>query len=576
MSAPRPPFVEEVLAGLAPDQRAHAERIADAYFAKHGALYAATADSGAIRRIWEAARDEARAPSEAEPDPSGQSREAWQEPIPLTDVRGLPDFPTTLLPAWLRDFVDDVATEIQTPRCVPAMIALSVVAAAVARKVALHVRDNWTEALNLYTVTALGPANLKTPAFKMACAPLETFERVKAAEARPAVVQAENKKANLKAQLEATRKQAARAKTEVERHDAERDTDELARQLAEFRLPRSPQLIANDVTEESIGKLLMENDGRIAIMSDEGGPFRNMAGRYQNNGAPIFEAFKHAHNAGTVRVNRAGRELVHVPVAAITLALMVQPALLRSLRQTSEFRAEGLLARFLYAVPESMVGARNLRAKGVPIDVAAAYRDQVKALLSMPFGSDLDGATAPHVMELTPEARERLIVLREGLEPRLGRGGDLSHVGDWAGKLAGATARIAALLHLSQLADRPEPWRTPVTVEAMDAAIAISRDFLIPHALVAFSLIGGSPASDLAEVILPWIRRHGAARFTKRDLHRHMRRQVTDPKEWDAALALLVEHSWIREIAGEPNPKGGRPFREYEVNPAALTERGAR
>ncbi len=575
MSAHRPHFVGEIFAGLTPGQRAHAERIIDAYFAKHGALYPETADPDAIRRIWAAARDEARAPSAAQPDPSGQCPEGWQEPIPLTDIRGLPDFPTTLLPTWLRNFVDAVATEIQTPRCVPAMICFSVLSAALARKVAIHVRDNWAEPLNTYVAIALGPSNLKTPAFKMACSPLEIFERTKAAELRPAIVQSENARANLHALLEATRRRAARGKTEVERRDATRETEKLAEQLADLRVPRAPQLIANDVTEESLGKLLAENDGRIAVMSDEGGPFRNMAGRYQKNGAPVFESFKHGHNAGTVRVNRAGRELVHVPNAAITLALMVQPSVLRSLRQTTEFRGEGLLARFLYAVPESMVGTRNLRAQGVPLNVAQEYRDRVTALLCLPFGTNEDGAAAPNLMELTAEARERLIAFRESLEPRLGRGGDLSHVADWAGKLAGATGRIAALLHLSELAGGPEPWRTPVTTEAMDAGVAIAQQFLLPHGLAAFSVIGGGQTSDLAEEILGWIRRRRVGQFTKRDLHRHMRRQVEGSKEWDAPLGLLVEHVWVREIEGEPNPKGGRQSKEFEVNPAVFTERGA-
>jgi hypothetical protein len=251
---------------------------------------------------------------------------------------------------------------------------------------------------------------------------------------------------------------------------------------------------------------------------------------------------------------------------------MVQPSVLRSLRQTTEFRGEGLLARFLYAVPESMVGARDLRARGVPLDVARAYQERVKELLCLPFACDEEGAAAPHVMELTYEAQELLISFRESLEPRLGRGGDLSHLSDWAGKIAGAAGRIAALLHLARLAGRPEPWSIPVTAEAMDAGIAIAREFLIPHALAAFSMIGGGPTSDLAEEILAWIRRHRVTRLTKREVHRHLRRQVNDPKEWDAPLALLVEHGWLREIEAEPNPKGGRPSREYAVNLAGLTE----
>lgn len=573
MSAPRPPFVQDILAPLTPPQRAHAQRVADAYFAKHGALYAETAEPQAIRRIWEAVRDDVLAAPDAPLHVSENGREGWSEPIPLTDTRGLPDFPTEQLTPWLRDFVDGVATEIQTPRCVPAMVALSVVSAALARKVVLHVRHNWMEPLNLYTAAALGPSNLKTPAFKMACSPLEQFERERSAAMRDEIVKAENTRANLLAQLEAARRKAARAKSEVDRSDAMEETEDLAKRLAGHHVPRAPQLVASDVTEESLGKLLAENHGRIAVMSDEGGPFRNMAGRYQKSNSPVFDTFKHGHNAGTVRVNRVGREPVHVPNVAITLALMVQPAVLRSLKQTSEFRGEGLLARFLYAVPESLVGSRKLRTSGVSPQVVAAYRDRVMALLSLPFASDDEGGLAAHVMELTEEARDLLLKFREELEPRLGRGGDLSHVSDWAGKLAGATARIAAILHLSTLTGHAEPWRTPVTIESMQSALSISRSFLIPHGVAAFSMIGGGPTTDLAEEIVAWLRRHKTQRFTKRDLHRSLRRQVTDAKEWDPALLLLVEHGWIRDMERDSGPRGGRPTWEFEVNPIGLNSR---
>jgi hypothetical protein len=492
----------------------------------------------------------------------------WPEPIPLSDVRGLPDFPVERLPDWLREFVVSVARETQTALCVPAMVALAAVAATVQRKVAVHIREGWTESLAIYSVTALPSANLKTPVFKMACAPLELAERVMATQLKDAIVQAENKRQNIQARLAATRKCAAKAKDETERIPLEDETKKLAGELADHRVPGVPRLVANDVTEESLGTLLMQNDGRIFVASDEGGPFRNMAGRYQN-GSPFFEAFKHGHNAGTIRVDRQHREPVHVPLASITLALMVQPAVLRSLKSTPEFRGEGLLARFLYCIPESTVGRRDFTAEGVPIHVAERYREKVRALLAIAFASDEHGACVPHVQELSFPARELLLAFRVGLEPRLGPGGDLAHIGDWAGKLAGAAARIAGILHLAKFAGSAEPWLIPIQVESMDAAITIARDFLLPHALGAFSMIGGGPETELAEEILAWVRRHKLQLFTKRELHRHMRRRVDNPGEWNAPLALLVENGWIRELAVEAGRKG-RPSKEYEVNPVAL------
>ncbi len=499
----------------------------------------------------------------------------WPDPIPLTDLRGLPDFPTHTLPDQIGAHVEAVATEIQTARAVPAMADLAAVAAAVARKVAVHIKDNWTEPINDYWLTALPPANMKTAAMNMALAPLDVWERSEAIRLKPEIVAAENERKNLEARLNGARKKLGAATDETVRHDLTEETERLSCELSELRVPHAPQLVAGDVTEESLGRLLMQNDGRIAVFADEGGPLKNMAGRYSKNCAPMFETFKHAHNAGTIRVDRIGREPVYVPLAAITLGLMVQPAVLRAIKETPEFRGEGLLARFWYALPESYVGRRMPDPPGVPTKVADAYLSVLTALLDLPPGSDEHGAPAPHVMEITAEARGRLVALIAEMEPRLCPGGDLSHVADWAGKLRGRAVRLAAILHLAELAGTPEPWSRPVSAAAMDAALVLVRDFFIPHGLAAFSLIGGGPASDLAEQILDWVRRHGDRRFTKRDLHRHMRRQVLDPKEWDPALALLVELGWIREVPAETHPKGGRPTRGYDVNPAVFKGREA-
>ena len=42
---------------------------------------------------------------------------------------------------------------------------------------------------------------------------------------------------------------------------------------------------------------------------------------------------------------------------------------------------------------------------------------------------------------------------------------------DWAGKLVGAVARIAALFHLGDRAMEPQPWAAPITPDATHRAI---------------------------------------------------------------------------------------------------------
>ena len=79
-------------------------------------------------------------------------------------------------------------------------------------------------------------------------------------------------------------------------------------------------------------------------------------------------------------MDRIGRESENIKhPAAVTLGLMIQPAVLRTIALRQDFRGRGLLARFLYARPVSRVGHRRI---GTPVaqEVEAAYHDTVKDL----------------------------------------------------------------------------------------------------------------------------------------------------------------------------------------------------
>ncbi len=54
-----------------------------------------------------------------------------------------------------------------------------------------------------------------------------------------------------------------------------------------------------------------------------------------------------------------GRPPEHIDAATLTLGICTQPGVLNRLGDTPEFREQGLLARLLYAVPESRLGYRN-------------------------------------------------------------------------------------------------------------------------------------------------------------------------------------------------------------------------
>jgi replicative DNA helicase len=120
----------------------------------------------------------------------------------------------------------------------------------------------------------------------------------------------------------------------------------------------------------------------------------------------------------------------------------------------------------------------------VPAAVADRYALELHALaatLAVPASDD-----GPALLALDPAAGELLLAFERDLEPRLAAGsGDLAHLAGWAVKLAGATCRLAALLHLaSHLRDG---WARPITADTFAGAAHLA-DYLIDHARAVFDL----------------------------------------------------------------------------------------
>ena len=160
-----------------------------------------------------------------------------------------------------------------------------------------------------------------------------------------------------------------------------------------------------------------------------------------------------------------------------------------------------------------------------------------------------------------------LLAFERDLEPRLDAGsGDLAHLAGWAAKLAGATCRLAALLHLA--GHLRDGWAQPITTSTFTAAIRLA-DYLIDHAMAVFDLMGADHRVDDARWLLEWITRTGKAQFSRRDAHQAARGRFRKATDLEPALALLEEHGYVRRVdADPPGPRGGRPSTpRFLVNP---------
>jgi replicative DNA helicase len=485
----------------------------------------------------------------------------WEgEPVPLSARRLLPPFPVDALPAWVADEVAAVAEFTQTPVDLAGCIALAALATAAGGRAVVEVRPGWREPVNLYTAVALPPGSRKTPVFAALIAPLLDAEAALAEAAKPRIIEADLAARVARARADRAARNAETAAAGQAAADAMAEASGAVLAARAIDVPALPRLIADDATPETAASLLAEQGGRLAILSAEGGIFTTIAGRY--SGAPNLEVFLKGHAGDLLRVDRKTRAAEHVDHPALTLGLAVQPDVLADIARMPGFRGRGLLARILYSLPPNTVGHRRIGTPPPTQEVQDAYSTSLRALVLT-----LADWTDPAVLQLTDDANTAVLALEEAIEPRLAPdSGDLGHIADWAGKLVGATVRIAGLLHLAEhLRDR---WQQPVHPATIAAAERIGHYYLA-HALTVFDHMGADPLIGDARHIHTWITRTDSQRFTRRDLFTaiksHRFAKVTD---LDPALELLEAHGHIRRThAPASGPRCGRPSTTYEVHP---------
>jgi len=507
---------------------------------------------GIVKGIW--AKEEAKVD---EPAP-------WESPLPF-ETFDAPPFPVTALPKVLREFVLAEAEATQTPPDLAAMLVLSAVAATVAGRIEIEAREGWIEPLNVFTVTALAPGNRKTAVTREVIAPLLKLERDLIEELKPQIIQKRSEHRKLTKRLNHLHNELAKCKEEDEAKEITLEIAGLEIELERCVVPAEPQLITDDATPEKLGVLLRDQDGRIALMSGEASVFGQLAGRYSGSG-PRVELYLAGHAGDDLRVDRVGRDPVHVENPALTIGVAVQPAVLEGLADVPILRERGVLARFLFSLPVSPLGSRRSITEPLSGNVRSRYAVMLECLLTHARGMHIDGVPFRRALHFDAEAQALFTAFQDEVEPLLGEFGELSEIAGWGGKLVGAAARIAGLLHVAAHPDRPDT--DPVTAETLSGALEIGR-YAFAHAKAAFVVMGADGAVADARHILRWIERHEKTEFSERDAYRTMTTRFKHPADLHPGLTALENRGYLRRV---PEPKGKGPGRKpsprWEVNPA--------
>lgn len=487
--------------------------------------------------------------------PATEAPTAWPDPV-LPGHHHVPDIPTDILPAWLGDMAQAVATSTQTPPALAVMVALSVLSTVLQRRFEVAPRgDSYRESLALWTLGTAPSGARKTSVLGALQSPLVAWEKVTRDRLRRELIRVSVARQAAKKRIEKLTADAAKADDSTRR-----DSLRLEIEREELDMPdemHAPRLFCGDVTTERLQSLLAEQGERIGVLSDEPGLFLIMSGLY-SGGAANLDVFLQGYSGSPMRVDRASRE-VRIDRPALSIGLMIQPGILADVATHRRFRDSGLLARFLYAMPASNVGNRDVRHRApVPDDVDARYNRNLQSLLD----GEPAPVRAPRVLPMTEAAEELWLQLAEDVEAAMRVGGGMEGIDDWAAKLPGQVARIAALLELAETGLQAEQ----VDIGATARAVRLGR-LLIPHAQAAFALMGADEVDGDAGHVLKWVRGLELDQFTRRDAQKAMEGRFRKVERLVKALQYLVQANVLREARVKPEGPG-RPSVVYMVNPS--------
>ena len=487
--------------------------------------------------------------------------EAWPDLV-IPGTAKPPEIPASLLPSWVGDMAHALSESTQTPSAMSVMLALSVLATVLQRRFVVApkgVADDYIETLSLWTLVGMVSGSRKTAVVNALTAPLMEWEEHERLALRSAVASNATARAVALARIKKLTDRAAGAEDAEDRKKLLVEIEAIKRDMPDEMY--YPKLFTADTTPEALQAMLARQGERMAVLADEPGVFNVMAGMY-SGGKASLDVFLQSHAGSPVRVDRADRE-AYLSMPALCFGVTIQPGILCEVGDNRQFRHSGLLARFLYALPASNIGKRDVRkSTAIPSAVKEAYRAGLMDLLD---GRALHPDKPKH-LSFTDQATAAWFDFAEEIERQQGDGGRFEAISDWTGKLPGAVARIAALIELAEVGTSAES----VGVSAVARAIHLSR-LLIEHAIAVFGMIGADDGDTGALAILRWIRANDLTSFNKTTVHKALEARFGSGEQLDEALKRLDQWGAIRRDKVSSGKRGGRPLEIAVVNPKVIT-----
>ncbi len=463
----------------------------------------------------------------------------WPELVPLSESK-LPSLNLDNFPGWVGDYINALCIATETPPELAGGMVLSACSTATARRLKVCVKEGYHEPCNLWVVVALPPGNRKSAVQSSATEPLVIWESDQAVGMALEIKRVISERKTMEARIKELRHQAAKSKNPNDIWVLTEQAADLEVKLPDIPIP--PQLWTSDATPERLASLLADQEESIAWLSSEGGIFDLLQGRY-TNGIPNLDLILKSHSGDPERVDRASRPPVMLRHPRLSIGLSPQPDVLRGLVDKPGFRGRGLLARFIYLLPQSPLGYRKLESPPIPDKIKQAYSAGIRAMLKWGKFSNAPGEENVHRLSLSSKAYSGWLEFAKGLEVKMRPGADLEHFTDWVGKAPGMAARIAGILH-GILYAHDKPWEYQISDETMKNAIEMMA-VITQHSVAALDLMGADPQNYGARIVIEWIRRDRLFNFTVREAFNKLRGTFKRVADLQKAIIFLEECGYV-------------------------------
>lgn len=473
------------------------------------------------------------------------------EPIIRFSELEVPEIPEILLPEKLIQFGKELkeSTEVSSSMIVASI--LGVLSTALSKKYVVQPKKGWKEPINIYTLVALPPANNKSLVLKEVSQPLIEHEKELFKKNDSQIKKERSKYESYQAVIKGKREKLKKCKDE-EREKLIAEIEELEANLREPR--KHIKYFSNNFTPEALCDEVAEQNGKFAILSDEGGLIENLSGLYSGGNSNIDIILK-GIDGGDIRIKRKTYAYDLNPY--LTFLLVVQPQIIENMAAKKPFTGVGLLERFLYVIPKSNLGYKTLDTEPISDQARYYYNHAIKQLLELPEGDE------PEILKLSDEALAEWKEFHNAIQVKLRPDGELNICVGWAGKLAGFALRIAALIHVCDTMGKDKT----ISIDAMNKALDICG-YLTKHAIAVYANFGADESINDAKQMIPYFKSCGKTKLTKSEIITAFKNRKFSKKDrLDKALNVLIDRNFLSEPIHIEAENTNKPITVYRINP---------